>query len=55
MKCENVIQNRKGRYAIVKAELNGLVLYDAFEGNDRLFNQNMVRPSDKFWNEYAVV
>lgn len=49
MRVEN--RKRKNRSADVKAERNGIVLYDAYEGNDLIY-PNMVRPSNAFWGEY---
>lgn len=42
---------RPNRTAYIKAVYNDIVLYDAYEGRDTI-QANMVRPVDKFWNEY---
>lgn len=48
---KNIHPKRTNRTAKVIAEVDGIVLYNAFEGKNMIC-QNMVRPSEKFWAEY---
>lgn len=51
MRLKNRNPKRVNRFADFKAEYDGMVLYDAYEGTQKIAT-NMVRPSDKFWEEY---
>lgn len=49
MRLTNI--KRPNRYAQLIAERDGMVLYNAYE-KDELIYPNMVRPANKFWEEY---